>query len=328
MLSFNQIYNKFRQRNITNFNKATKEDIRYCYRLFLNREPDEEGFNFYKGLIKQSNITTQYLVNSFLNGAEFKSIQDKLREPTLVEMPKFDMYVRMNDMFIGAAIYHTHTYEPHVAHQIETHLKPGMTFVDAGANIGFFTMMAASLVQEEGQVFAFEPNPDNCELIRKSIEKNHFNNVRVYQNAIAEAKQTFDFSVDISNGRILHESYTDSGLANYEVQAITLDEILADLSQLDLIKMDIEGAEPRAWQGMIETIKKHRPIVIFEFSPSAIQLTSQVQPEGFLATIQQNYDLFILHDSGKTSSHRQSQDEIMSYFSASRHHLDIIAYPH
>ncbi|MBE2225377.1 MAG: FkbM family methyltransferase, partial [Anaerolineae bacterium] len=297
MMSFTQIYDKFRQRKTTNFNKATKEDIRYCYRLFLNREPDEEGYDFYKGLIKQSNITTQYLVNSFLNGAEFKSIQDKLKTPTLVEMPKFDMYVRMNDMFIGAAIYHTHTYEPHVAHQIEALLKPGMTFVDAGANIGFFTMLAASLVQEEGQVFAFEPNPDNCELIRKSIEKNQFNNVHVYQNALAEAKQTFDFSVDISNGRLLHESHTNNELVNYEVQAITLDETLADLSQLDVIKMDIEGAEPRAWQGMVETIKKHRPIVIFEFAPSAIQLTSQVKPEEFLTTIQQNYDLFILQDS-------------------------------
>lgn len=327
MSVLNQLYAKLRGRKNPNFNLATKEDVRYCYRLILNREPDEGGMNFYKGLIDKQQITIQYLVDTFLNSVEYHEKQAKLSEAILVELPHFDMYVRLSDTFIGAAIYNTHTYEPHVSREIESHLKPGMTFVDIGANIGFFTLMGANLVGEDGQVFAFEPNPENCDLIRQSVEKNEFGNVNVYQNALAEIRQTFEFSVDSSNGRILHEAHTENTMANYTVQAITLDEVLPDLSRLDLIKMDIEGAEPRAWQGMTQTIKKYRPIIIFEFSPEAIQLTSQTKPEDFLMALQQTYNLFVLSDSGKKSSQSQSKEEIMQLLVDAQHHLDIVAYP-
>lgn len=327
MLSLTNLYNKLRRKKGYNFDKATEEDVRYCYRLFLHREPDEAGWQHFTQLINRNHITIQYLVNSFLSSAEFQKKQADLHEPALVELPHFNMYIRRSDTFIGGAIFRTHTYEPHVTREIETVLRPGMNFVDIGANMGFFTLMAASLVGAAGRVFAFEPNPDNCDLIRKSMTPNGFENIQIFQNAVAEARQTFAFSVDASNGRILHESQINSNQANYTVEAVTLDESLPDLPHLDLIKMDIEGAEPRAWQGMTKTIQKHRPIIIFEFSPAAIRLTSQTEPEDFLASIHELYDLFILHNSGEKSTRAQSQAEIMRWFTEARHHLDIAAYP-
>lgn len=326
MRSLIRVYDKL-PGNQSSFNIATKNDVKYCYRLFLNREPDPDGWNHYTGLVSKRRITIQYLVNSFITSAEFKQIQDEMNKPVLVEMRQHNIFVRMNDPIIGGAIFHHHSYEPHVTSEIDSILKPGMTFVDIGANIGFFTLRGASLVGPNGQVIAYEPNPDNCALIQLSSENNRFENIRIYQNAVAEAKQTFDFSVDISNGRILHESNINNELANYTVDAVTLDESLPALARLDLIKMDIEGAEPRAWQGMQQTIQQYRPTIIFEFSPSTIQLTSQTDPEKFLASIQEGYDLFILHNSGEKSSHPQSLSDIMRFFTGKLHHLDIAAYP-
>src|SRR3972149_5492657 len=68
----------------------------------------------------------------------------------------------------------------------EQYLKPGMIALDLGANIGFYTMLARSLVGPEGEVFAFEPSPDNTNLIRASVKENSFENVVVVEDAVAD----------------------------------------------------------------------------------------------------------------------------------------------
>src|SRR3989338_8733486 len=65
-------------------------------------------------------------------------------------------------------------------------LKPGMTFVDVGANIGLFSLMAARQVGPTGKVYAFEPGADNCTLLRKNIEQNGYRNVTIVEKAVSE----------------------------------------------------------------------------------------------------------------------------------------------
>ncbi len=310
------------------FDFATERDIYYCYRLFLHREPDAGGLAHYKRLIARNQISIQYLAACFLKSVEFRNTQTQLSAPTLVNLPYADLFVRMNDYFIGAGIARNKVYEPHVTQAIKDLLKPGAIFIDIGANIGYFTMLAASLVGSQGRVFAFEPNPANCELIRLSCDQNGFEHVQLFENALAESAQLFDFCGDGgSNGRIIHETEANEEAAEYQVQAVTLDETLPDLPRVDLIKMDIEGAEPRAWQGMMNIVHEHRPTIIFEFSPPTIRQTSQVEPEIMLNSMQTIYELYALPADGKKSDHALSTAEIMDNFTGSRHHLDLIASP-
>ncbi len=309
--------------------RATEQDLWYCYRLLLNREPDAEGWAHFRSMIVHSGIPVQFLVNVFLDSQEFRDVRASLQEITLVELPRYHIYVRPSDYFIGGAIARERKYEQGVTRQIEKMLAPGAVFVDVGANIGFFTLLGAALVGPEGRVFAFEPNPDNCALLQRSLEHNQFSQVQLFQNALAEAAQTFRFSCSAidSNGRLLHESETSEKLTTIEVQAVTLDEVLPPLPRLDLIKMDIEGAEPRAWQGMSKTIARYRPALILEFSPTAIRKTSQTSPEAFLETLQEKYRLHILSTAGEASAGTQSTREIMAYAQSQPHHVDLLGYP-
>ena len=128
--------------------------------------------------------------NAFAGGHEFRSRQAERLRAELVTLPEFKLYVRRNDFRIGAVIARTGGYMPAVAEQVRAHLGPGGVFVDVGANIGYFTVLAATLVGERGWVVAFEPNPDNCDLIRLSLAANGLTNVAVQQGAVATGRRT------------------------------------------------------------------------------------------------------------------------------------------
>lgn len=315
------------------YDKATTDDLYYCYRLLLKREPDLEGWTNLKNEILGRDFPLEYLVDVFLKSAEFLNFQEQAAQPVLVEIEGINIYIRRNDFFIGAIIEKYGTYEPHVTDELKKTLKEGGVFVDIGANIGYFTLLAASLVGPQGFVHAFEPHSDNCESIQRSLEVNAFKNVTVYPFAIAESRKTFQLDVtgSSSNGRVVDFSPHAVQGAGPErlVEAITLDEILAEIDRIDVIKMDIEGAEPRAWQGMAQIVQRHGPVVIFEFSPHAIEVTSHSKPAEFLeAVISSGYDLFIINNHGGRTGKTQSPEQIIQRQQKSGlTHLDIIAIP-
>ena len=155
-----------------NFDEATEPDVYYCYRLLLNREPDEDGWRYWSDLVNNHHISLQVLCDGFLNSYEFKKLTTERNKPQLIDLPTFKMYVRLNDHFVGGVIAQTKEYEPYVIKELERLLNPGDTFVDVGANIGYFTLLAAGKVGKKGKVIAFEPWPDNCQLLEKSIAEN------------------------------------------------------------------------------------------------------------------------------------------------------------
>lgn len=316
------------------FQRATVEDLRYCYRLILQREPDEAGWNDWYKLITNHTVSIQMLVDGFLYSEEFKKLQEEAFKPRLVELDDFKIYIRQNDFFIGAVIANTRTYEPYVTDEVRRLLQPGMVFIDVGANIGYFAMLASSLVGPTGKVYAFEPNPDNCRMIEMSIEANDFENIQLFQNAVAEANQRFNLDVGgtNSNGRIIDFSpdAVPGQATPLLVEAVVLDETLPNLERVDVIKLDIEGAEPRAWQGMQQIINKFHPTLVFEFSPDLIPVTSHVTAESFLDEILAcQYDLYILERFKNKSSQPQSKKQILDIHAASGlTHLDLVAVPH
>lgn len=311
---------------------ATVDDVYACYRLLLERRPDEAGLHYWTNLVANHHVLRGFMVDSFLNSVEFKEAQAGRNTPALVDLPGFRMYVRLNDNFIGAHIAREHSYEPHVSRVVSELLSEGDTFVDVGANIGFFAMLAASLVGPAGRVVAFEPNPANCDLLRRSIEANDFaGRVDLHPMAVAERRMQLHFvtpGID-SNGRLAtsaEEAAEQSDLP--AIEAVALDEALAGLERIDVIKMDVEGAEARAWQGMQAIIARHRPALVFEFSPILLRQTSGVDAAEFLAEVQSGYNLFIIPSDGKVGSRPDDIPAIMERYAALNvSHLDLLARP-
>ena len=174
-------------------------------------------------------------------------------------------------------------------------VKEGDVVVDLGAIMGYFTLLAARLVGKEGKVYAFEPAPINHSLLVRNIELNGYDNVVPLQKAVSNVAGTVKLFIsdeDIGNNTIYQ--YGDDR-EFVEVESVALDEFFKDKEhRVDVIKMDIEGAEMAAILGMDRIIKENKNLKIFaEFYPSLIRAMGY-SPEDFVHKLMDDYHLSIL----------------------------------
>jgi len=151
-------------------------------------------------------------------------------------------------------------------------LKPGQTFIDIGANIGYYTLIAARLVGPAGKIYAFEPDPDNFALLKKNVEQNGYRNVVLVNKAVSDKTRSTRLYLSESN-RGDHRLYDSrDGRKSIAVHAASLDDFFLNRDKtIHLIKMDIQGAEARALAGMKALVRKNRRLkLITEFSPVAL----------------------------------------------------------
>jgi len=141
-------------------------------------------------------------------------------------------------------------------------LRPGDRFIDVGANIGLYTLTASEIVGAQGAVHAIEPLEQILGILRANLVLNQVTNVRVHALALAaeEGEALFHPS---RNGNLGMGSFSDQGEKATPVRVLTrtLDSLLADgtIDGCDVIKMDIEGAEPLALRGMERTLAARLP---------------------------------------------------------------------
>ncbi len=248
-----------------------------------------------------------------------------IRRPVLLKLNDFKMYVRLDDWAVGARIAVKRSYEPEVTRAMREALKPGMVMLDLGANIGYYSLLAASRIGPQGKVIAFEPGRESCDLLKLSLDANGFRNVTVHNCAVADINGVVGFGVDDSNGAI---SRDDPAKSQYQVQAVKLDDFLKDEPRLDVVKIDIEGAEGRAIQGMQGLLTRHRPIVFTEFFPAALQQQSAISGEAYLDLLTGlGFRLAITRLEG-TASEPQTREQIMqAYAKTTSDHLNLVATP-
>src|SRR5271156_5168155 len=135
-------------------------------------------------------------------------------------------------------------YEPAKYALIRRHLRPGMTFIDVGANKGDFTLLAARLVGESGTVISIEPEPENHSMLLRSIELNGYANIRVLQVALSDRDGTADLQIGATSGA--HSLATGyKGLRKVAVPTMTLDHVVAEqrLASVDMVKIDVQNFE-------------------------------------------------------------------------------------
>ncbi len=251
-----------------------------------------------------------------------------LRKKQLVNLPDFSIFVMPHE-YIGAMILKSKTYEPHVTAVIKKVLREGEVFLDLGANLGYFSLHASRIVKNAGKVIAFEPNPQNQQLILSSILKNEITNIRLYPYAVSDSETVLRFITIGANGTVVAEQSMDQ---NYHllVQAVILDDILRDEPRIDIVKIDIEGHELFALGGMKTLISKHKPVIITEFYPQALEMSKRGAPVEYLKQILRfGYDLSIIKPSGDLLS-VADENQIMNYWRSLNEesiHLDLIAQP-
>lgn len=251
-----------------------------------------------------------------------------LRRKKLVLLSGFGLFV-MPDDYIGRSIMDAKIYEPHVTKIIKGFLKEGDVFLDIGANIGYFTMLAATLVGRSGKVIAFEPNPQNLQLIYSSLLENTLSNVTVYPYAVSDEAAILRFTTVGSNGGVVTKDSKDQQHFLL-VPSVRLDEVLKDEVKIDLIKMDIEAHEPAAIRGMEQLIKRLKPRIITEFHPWAMQLNNTEPPVDYLKKIiGLGYEISVIAPSGNLLD-VSGAEEILSYWHAlgqETANLDLLAQP-
>ena len=170
-------------------------------------------------------------------------------------------------------------------------LEPGMTVVDVGANIGYYTVHAAHAVGSTGRVHAFEPDPRTAESLRANIVRNRLANVTVHECAVSAGSGSREL---ILSGTASHSGLSrtmdeTSIVGSTTVQAVALDDVL-DGASVDVMKMDVEGEEPFALQGMERTLAASRRLRLFvEFSPAALEAAGSSAQE-FLAMLRSLFD--------------------------------------
>lgn len=164
------------------------------------------------------------------------------------------------------------SYEPHLSAVFREYCQPGMTVLDVGANIGYYSLLAASRVGPNGRVIAVEPSSENCRLLLASAARNGYTNLSVIPVAAAERRGWSYFGPNLgSNGALLpHGADRLLEWPGTVVPTFPLDELVE--GPVHLVKLDVEGVEPRVLEGARRIVETYRPVVTSEFSPGMMRI--------------------------------------------------------
>jgi len=188
----------------------------------------------------------------------------------LVRFPDFSMLMEVGMLPGEVSIGKLWDWEPATTFVFRELVRPGDVVIDVGANLGYFTALAATLCGPQGKVFAFEPHPKTSKLLSKNIAANKLANVVIVQKAVSDQSSTANLFLATRSDQhsMIHEplELKPEGARvgkPITVDTITLDEFLGDLEiGPRLLKMDIEGAEPLALRGAEQLISQNPEMAI------------------------------------------------------------------
>ncbi|HKO22039.1 MAG TPA: FkbM family methyltransferase [Candidatus Eisenbacteria bacterium] len=187
--------------------------------------------------------------------------------PALIELPEGPLALNPDDPVVSGALA-LGVYERTVTSCFRRALAPGMTVVDLGANLGYYSVIALGRTAPDGRLLAFEPDPANHALLVQNLARFGPRAI-VRREAVADGEGTGTLHRHPDNKGKHSLLASDELGGGVPVTIVSLDAALAALAiaRVDLVKMDIEGAEPRALAGMSETLARDRPLLFIECAP-------------------------------------------------------------
>lgn len=242
------------------------------------------------------------------------------------------------DPAVSRPLLCTGRYEDGVTRALMSRVQPDTHFVDIGANVGYFSLLVANRAPL-GRVFSFEPDPRNFRLLSAAICLNGLENtITARMAAVSDSDEPVYFS-DLGYTASLGSRFTSKtpdALRRHatseipdpvQVDTVSLDSALSD-ERVDLLKVDIEGYEPHAFNGMRELLRTQHPIVVTEFAPGTIQHMTGTDPRDLLALFRElGYSVAILNADGTAGRGSADIDDIISRVNRGGHHVDLLLVP-
>jgi FkbM family methyltransferase len=215
-------------------------------------------------------------------GAAVRQLTRRLAESivgdVVIDLPEFSGQFACSprsDLF--ARVVSSGFYEPGLVELLRRHLDPQRDFIDVGANIGFYSVLAAKLLPGR-KILAVEPNPEARRRLGENLARNNVAGaVTVFAGVASAAPGQAELNLIegmeeySSLGAIVHAAVAEQTSRSITVEAETIDRLVERFGLAPgLIKIDVEGAEKLVLDGAVETLKRFRPVILSELSPALL----------------------------------------------------------
>jgi FkbM family methyltransferase len=287
----------------------SEEEVRLAFRFAFGREPRPVDIDWHRrhpsfDVLRQTFLATPEFraVNGFDPGLGKRRIAVELANGASI-------WVLLDDLYVSRGIIDG-SWEPEETAFIAANLKPGSVFLDIGSFLGWFTLNAAPLVGPAGAILAFEPQPEAHELLRRSVLHNRFEGwVSTFQLALSDEAGEVALLRDGSaaGAHANNQGHTWVGgaeptpgsMAIGKARSLRLDDMALD-RRIDLVKLDVEGAEWRVLKGAEQTIRTSRPVIVCEMFPAQLETVSGVGGAELIALLcEWGYAPFRLDPAGR-----------------------------
>lgn len=234
---------------------------------------------------------------NFIQDLEPEMLRLGVLRPARVKVePGLSLYLNPRDL-VPVTILRTREWQPEIWESLAPALQPGSVFIDVGAHIGYFSLKAALKVGPTGRVVAFEPNPETLALLRDNVAANRTQNVTVEPVACTDREQMLTlYAAPTANTGISSLARSTADISKdapraYSVRGRRIDDVVRELnlSRVDAIKIDVEGAEAFVLRGAVDTLRRFHPKVVLEVVAAQLanmqstpqDLTSILQSAGY-----------------------------------------------
>lgn len=220
-------------------------------------------------------------------------------KPQQVLVGNHVIYIDKYDAVLSQELLQSHTWEKYQSKLFLKYIKKGDIVVDIGAHIGYYTLLAAKKVGKRGHVYAFEPDSKNYSLLTKNLRENGYENVTLVHAAVSDKVGSVNLYV--------HETNTGDhsivrGMRNTKkvrVKTMSLDTYFKTKPFINVMKIDIQGAEDAAIRGGRLTLKNNN-VLFTEFYPSAL-VEGGCNPIFFLNNLRKfGYEIYDVNETNKT----------------------------
>ena len=206
---------------------------------------------------------------------------------------------------VDSSIYRTGGFEPDSTKWLYEFIKPGMVVVDVGANFGYYSILSAKLVGNDGRVVAFEPLKKFYDRLIDHIDRNHCNQITAVQCGLSEKEEELTLYDGGDSASFYLTNENEPVQITEAVKLITLDSYIAhnEIGRVDFIKVDIDGHEVKFLRGAKATIRRFKPILMVEFMQLALQqagsgaeeLASEISNLGYMLCSEKTGRPFVNH---------------------------------
>jgi FkbM family methyltransferase len=282
-----------------------EEVVRLFYRQLLGREPDEAGLSHYVAALTEGRLSVAEIYANFVNSEEYETragIRNVFRD--LVPIPYLGCQFMISKWSVVAReIAAPEGYEPWVLPYFLDMCREGMTVLDVGASWGVYSLPAAKRVGPKGRVLAVEVSPQNCRILLHNVRINALDNVEILAIGASDRVGTARMTIQTHGNTNSIDRITsddDPFFGGFDVvPTLPLDLLSAHIGRVDILKMDIDGADYRACVGARELLTIGRPIVFLEYCPMLLRPLSGIDPGELLKLfLELDYDIEVLHRVG------------------------------